>query len=483
MKSITLILLIILITFAASQSGRTEEMSGGLSRVEDFLGIQAPVATLDEIEQRGLLSAKTAVQPWSGSAWTDIHGSIADPYFSGGTWWPTSWSNNREYIVRQDRQEKLRKLALMSSEQLWSLRRDQRLDLMLFLDSASPAEKYDLLLGNSDLPLSSAVIAMIDQFSQSGQTALWTGICHGWSPAALTLSRPEKAITLQSPSGLEIQFYPTDIKALASFLWAKSFAQNYVEIEGTRCFGQIARNEYGRIIDPSCFDVNPAFLHLALVNQIGVKKRGLIIDRNYGAEVFNQPAFGYTFNYFNPITGRKVSHSHLAQVPLNAESTDLFSQYRSPKAVALIGVNLKLSYINEGKPNHAVTDAPASDSVEYLELQYDLELDSRGVIVGGEWRDYTNAQRRTGSVVGGHVHPDILWVVPQDLKAWSIADTNDLLEQTPWGGEGPLPSAWREAALKAANARALDQNNQPTIIQPQPLAHVIDVLLRRSSSH
>ena len=56
---------------------------------------------------------------------------------------------------------------------------------------------------------------------QYDDVASWMGICHGWAAAAIALPRPKKKVTLKSPTGDDIHFYPADIKALISLLYVK----------------------------------------------------------------------------------------------------------------------------------------------------------------------------------------------------------------------------------------------------------------------
>src|SRR5690606_16533967 len=111
--------------------------------------------------------------------------------------------------------------------------------------------------------------------------ALWEGICHGWAVAAGIVPRPTQTVWVKLPNGKNMPFYPNDIKALASLLWANSDVQGQVLVEGLRCNRKFPdRDKHGRYIDierdpndkellPRCADVHPAIFHLALVNIVG----------------------------------------------------------------------------------------------------------------------------------------------------------------------------------------------------------------------
>src|SRR5690606_20718479 len=92
------------------------------------------------------------------------------------------------------------------------------------IDLLSPAEKYDILIGeHENFTFTNEVMRMVEERHQQDLLAVWSGVCHGWSPASLVLERPENAVEVPTPSGINVRFYPQDIKALATFLWGKSF--------------------------------------------------------------------------------------------------------------------------------------------------------------------------------------------------------------------------------------------------------------------
>src|SRR6185436_9002354 len=91
-------------------------------------------------------------------------------------------------------------------------------------------------------------------------------------------------------------FYPSDLKGLASLLWATTDPPS--RGVGGRCEDTNPKKDRnGRVISPACFDSNPGTWHLAVVNQIGVAKRSMVIDATYDFEVWNQPVYGYRYRY------------------------------------------------------------------------------------------------------------------------------------------------------------------------------------------
>ena len=99
---------------------------------------------------------------------------------------------------------------------------------------------------------------------------------------------PAKTVVVKNKDGLEIPFYPSDIKGLGSLNFAKKrYPTRFI---GGRCNTKGPQEDSnGRIIDQKCFDTNPGTWHQAVVNQIAISKRSFIMDATYDYEVWNQP--------------------------------------------------------------------------------------------------------------------------------------------------------------------------------------------------
>lgn len=437
-----------------------------------------------ELEALGLRSSEIPNRPWSDTFWPDFKGSIAVPYAQiNFTNFPLNWAINRNTHF-SSRINYLRADLLGGGPSRAGLSDLDIADL-------APSEKYDLLLGDLDFTLTRQIIAMIDERNAHDATANWSGICHGWSPASLNVPRPVESFVLEVTipalgkidNRVRIKFYPSDVKALASYLWGKSNVQNYVKVEGWQCNTQRpATSENGRILDPHCFDVNPGFFHLVLLNQIGLNHRGLVIDRDFRRPVRNQPVFGYQYSTFRVDGLRPISNDLRDQlVSISRDSSrpssyfDPYSDFRSPRARYLLGVQTTVQYAKETSPNHRDTDDPSRDDSDTRSFTYDLELDENLEIVGGEWLQQS--------------HPDVLWLTPPDsitgeIRAYSVGDydASGRLAFEVWTGNGPIPRNWPEAARRAANYRN-DSPELKTHLQPQPLAQVVESLVRFSRRH
>jgi hypothetical protein len=280
------------------------------------------------------------------------------------------------------------------------------------------------------------------------------GICHGWSPASYMLARPTKAITLKNPRNIPITFYPADIKALASLLWAN--APSSTKFIGGRCNDKEPQADptTGRTLSSQCFDTNPGTWHLAMVNQIGVNKRSLVLDATFDYQVWNQPAYGYSYTYFNPQTDTAVHTLAEAKVAIANYTNDKFKKYRSPQAVAVVGIEMSVSYVVETRPSQRDTDNPSYDAIRKVAYLYDLELDANGKIIGGEW--YQNP------------HPDFLWTPAKTMHAQTRYEAQ---ATGSWKATDALPASWQSAAKSAAAG------------QIAPLALIVEHLIQFANSN
>jgi hypothetical protein len=377
-----------------------------------------PVTTLAEIEQQKLQEFKLKTNPWSDDYWPIARGVLghryADPEKSTSLDWKEAFdwmkSNPATNYVEQNRIEML-----------------------------SPSEKYDLLVGDQKGTLTKAMWNEgKGYYDESGKVEPWMGICHGWAPAAFMLPRPAKAIELLAADGVtKIPFYPSDIKALGSLLWAKNEVET--RFVGGRCNTKDpARDANGRVQDQDCFDNNPGTWHLAVVNQLAKARRSFVLDATFDYEVWNQPVVSYSFRYFNPQTSAIASNHSEAAISLAQYARDPFKKYRATEARKVVGVEMKVEYSVETRPEARTTDSEDLDMTTTATYRYDLELDAAGKIVGGEW--YAGA------------HPDFLWVPVKGKHALGQVDEY-LMQQAPsvrWSVGRPVPQEWRQGAVHAA---------------------------------
>lgn len=392
--------------------------------------------TLEAMESKKLRQAQLAESPWSDDYWGLYKGALAARYADNRFPGSEDWSKNKDYVYA-------------AGKGLWDLINGTNSSSV---DQLSPAEKYDLLVGDKDSSFTKAQWGQGQEYFDSyKKVETWMGLCHGWAPAAYMLPRPTNAVTMTAADGrTKIKFYPADIKALGTALWAN--AQPSSRFIGGRCNDKSPEMDKtnGRVASDDCFDTNPGTWHQVIVNQIGVSKRSFVMDATYDYEVWNQPVHAYSYSYFNPITLKETANLREARVSIADHKKDKFGKYRASDAKYLVGVAMDVTYVVETQPTQLETDSPARDALRSVRYVYDLELDAMGQIVGGEW--YNNT------------HPDFVWTPAPGARAESAADR---LASGNWNGQGPMPATWSNAAKRASQ-------------YGEPLAKIVETLITLS---
>lgn len=336
-----------------------------------------------KMEDKNLTKGRLQERPWSDSYWPIANGSLAHRYVDSEDDFGT-WKEHFDYF-----------LAHPTSE----LIEQNKLHLL------SPAEKYDLLIGDTESTLTkSQWFEGKAYWDERGEVESWMGLCHGWAAASFLMPRPTKTVNLKDASGrYEIPFYVSDVKALGTLLFAKG--QVPTRFVGGRCNDKEPRTDAAnRPVDTDCRDTNAATWHMSVVNQIGISKRSFVMDATYDYQVWNQPVVAYSYEYFNPETKKPEAFSK-AVVKLSNLSNDPYKKFRAREAKQVVGIAMTVTYMIETTPSVDEQQEDFERSVRYL---YDLELDENMKIVGGEW--YNNA------------HPDFLWVPEKNSAPMSWFD-------------------------------------------------------------
>jgi hypothetical protein len=361
-----------------------------------------------------LRSAELAVAPWSDDYWPVYLGGLGQRYADPRFPLAADWSRNHAYVKAHPVH------AILAAA-------DRRA-----IDRLSPAEKYDLLVGDRAFNLSGRCWSEGRALHrQTGEVESWMGIGHGWAMASYNLPRPLHPVDTFAADGTPLRFYPADIKALASLLWAQSDIR-------PRCTG-----------GPG---INPDTFHLALVNQLGVARRSLILDATHDHELWNQPVYAYHYELFNPRTLRHATTLAAARVAIADYDRDLVCRRRGPATAAIVGVMMEVLYVRSSIPVHVPKDSHIRDAQRSVRYLYDLELDADGEVIGGEW--YT------------HRHPDFLWTPPASARPRTPADT---MIHGHWARDRPLPEPWRRLAWSTSNSA-----------RPSPLATIVEALIARA---
>ncbi|MEK7356632.1 MAG: hypothetical protein AAB250_09295 [Bdellovibrionota bacterium] len=409
--------------------------SGSKKRVDELLDSNEFVAkrktsvlSLAEMESRALMEASLAETPWSGSYWPIYQGGLGARY--GSVSFLRSgdrWRSYYDFVAKID--------------PLGEIFASRDPDL---LSDLSPAEKYDLLIAppppRGELAgVTSAVWNEGKSYENSnGNVERWMGICHGWAPASFSVSRPSRTLLAKAHDGsTALKFYPSDLKGLQSLTWAQQQVPS--SFVGSRCQSKNPKKDPAtdRILDEPCFDTNPAVWHVSIVNQIGIAKRSFVMDATYDYEVWNQPVYSYSYEYFNPQTGKSVRSWKDAVAKREDFDNDKFRKFRSPNAAKYVGISMTVTYVVESAANHLETDSPDFDQKRTVTYMYDLELDGRDRLIGGEWYN-------------SH-HPDFLWLPLYEEKP-SLEEDDTVSTHGGWTPDQPLPEFWKRIARVRAES-------------------------------
>jgi hypothetical protein len=236
------------------------------------------------------------------------------------------------------------------------------------IDHLSPAEKFDLLVGDYNFSLTRTV-----RRQNPSSAPGWQGICHGWSPAAIH-HPPGKLQTVNNNRGLSITFGSSDIHALLSYYYAKVDNGN-VRILAKRCDSDGGMK---------CKDMNAGAFHLVMTNMLAIRQKAFVMDISY-KQVWNQPVASF------------VSTVHDKQRPP--------SEGAATGTVREILITSSVRYVKENNSQWETMPDVLTGVAEYT---YWLELDAENKIIGGSFES-------------GY-QPDFLWTRPKAnfTDEWSV---------------------------------------------------------------
>jgi len=215
--------------------------------------------------------------------------------------------------------------------------------------------------------------------------ATWEGLCHAWSPAAIMLPEPKRAVTYNG-----VTFKVQDLKALATLLYDDTSSKS-VSLRCEDDASDIPLDADGRPTVRACEDANAGTWHVLATNFLGLRQQAFVYDRTWDDEVWNQPLRGYEITRHDTITATEANR--LIGQPGATYTTN-------PRAAKLYRVHMDVSYISESPPTTDGNLSARIDSYTVVDgLDYVLEADAAGKVIGGEW---VGASRTD--------HPDFLWL-------------------------------------------------------------------------
>jgi hypothetical protein len=309
---------------------------GGDYRESGFNGIDGynePSRLIDNPENDWTklpLSGRLMNEPWSGSYWPKQKGGIAYR-------WKVDQSHDYPTLTRDE--------ALNASPRE--------------IQSLSPAEKYDLYVGNYDWPLTERAMG-----ESSPTEASWTGYCHGWSSASAQYVEPAP-VRMVNPDGIVVPFGSSDIKALLTYLNGEVLRSTHTSHEwrteistaGTVCLSNSGA-------DPGCLDTNAGAFHILVSNLVGLRGRSLLMDVDNTYEKWNQPISSYQTSV---LTDNIVTYedSHMVHREIIVSTQVVYTVEIEPTWHAVVGT--------EGQHNKTAT------------YMYRLQLNRENEIIGGDW--------------------------------------------------------------------------------------------------
>lgn len=210
----------------------------------------------------------------------------------------------------------------------------------------------------------------------------WAGHCNGWTAATMRHAEPAKNVVRNG-----VVFTPADIKGL--------LAELYIYSKTDWLAGG-----YG--------PANPAALHVALGNWIGLGKHPLGMDTSVGTEVWNYPIYAYSCK------ATKIDANRVE-----------------------VKTNIGYTYM----VNSEYDKAPKNPRFMYF--HYMLELDDKGNIIGGQnYRDSNQV--------------DLLWIALQPTQGGTAGNEAG----NPYLNCKKVLAMWRESAPE--NKRMKWYNIDPT---------------------
>jgi inner membrane protein len=236
-----------------------------------------------------------------------------------------------------------------------------------FLFRMSPAEKYDLALGDYSFAATRSILSITHNATELPK--FWYGICNGFASASKWYEEPFRAVDVINPNGFKIRFHPNDVKILLGYALAN--AQYWTEI-GVRCNvnGPEARG---------C-RINPGAFFLSTMNRLGLAHDGFIVD-----------GFSGTRKQFYLLDAARVE---MLQRPAPVASFPGWTVPPAVKSLAKVRFTLQLVSTLLGDKE----GAPGEDSGKgegYFKkvgriivprtLEAALALDKDGEVIGGAW--------------------------------------------------------------------------------------------------
>jgi hypothetical protein len=331
--------------------------------------------------------------PWAGHFWPIKYGGMSVRFSEGSKNTMAEYDDSGNFVKMYTWKESVKKYKQPAEHNsIYNTSKFQQYVEKFY----SPAEKYDLLVGDFNYTLTNKLKEEGNYVERDNQDVpVWMGYCHGWTPASFLEKQPTRSVKLlASDNKTLITFLPDDVKALVTLYYSNAEIKNF--FLGNRCKYKnhtlIPKdNSTGLWEDYSCFGINPGAFVITFANQIGINKQNLIFDPDSKGDIWNQPVVKYSIKFFN-IQTRVEGELDATIISLESliNEKDKIIQFllrKSSKACKyLLGVRFYVYYIMEEEPVHVEeSNINLEDNMSLKVYEFVLELDEGNNIIGGEW--------------------------------------------------------------------------------------------------
>lgn len=302
----------------------------------------------------------------------------------------------------------------------------------------------------------------------------WWGHCNGWASYVTSepMGYPHRDVRVKMVEGEVVECLDGETEGCVLWkmadiegLFTELHFSDKATFTGRRCrtaADEIERDEYGRPTDVSCRDLNPGSFHIAITGMLGRGTKNLATNEDgFPAFVIDHTADYEVWNF--PINAFEASYEELSEERANELVGATGSDYVfNDGAVSFQRVELSYSMISDGVPAQELLVRADQRDVDphWVELNYVLELDAEGRILGGEWIEDPVASGPDNR----ELHPDFAWMAV-DAVGWGEGSDDT-------GGDSDNPYV----ALSKARA-LLRCANEPSSCAPEDTSGGVEPLL------
>jgi hypothetical protein len=226
-----------------------------------------------------------------------------------------------------------------------------------------------------------------------------------------------------------VLFHMADLEALMSELYFSDAST----LAGSRCNvepDKAERDRYGRPKLSECRDLSPGTMHVAMTGLLGTgatpltpgatgkRRLPFVADHRWDWEVWSFPVTKFIIDELEEVSGREAM-----QLVCRGEIlAGRCRTYRFDRGASRFArVKARYFMIASEVSAAALLTPPERRRVQLVdeELDYVLEMDGAGKILGGEW---IRSPSLLGGVNGKRLHPDFAWIAVRPQGVGEDAD-------------------------------------------------------------